>query len=156
MGSTGKFILPKLGQKRAWERIFRERLSEPLHLNLIALFIAAFGSFRHKVYFDLVVRLPYAYGLLEAADAAASMGLKRFTAVEFGVASGAGLMNMCKIAERVTKTTGIEVDIVGFDNATGMPEPVDYRDHPEYYSPGDYPMESPGKLVAACHPTPAF
>jgi hypothetical protein len=150
--SAGRFILAKLGRKRTWERIFRERLSEPLHLNLISLFVMLFGGFRAKVYFDVVVRPQHAFALLEAADAARALGLKRFTAVEFGVASGAGLMNMCHIGRQVTRATGVEIDFIGFDNATGMPDPVDYRDHPEYYRPGDFVMESRDSLVAALPP----
>jgi hypothetical protein len=30
-------FIKKLGQKRIWQRIFYERLTEPLHLNLISL-----------------------------------------------------------------------------------------------------------------------
>lgn len=152
MKGTLQFFMAKLGRRRTWERIFRERLSEPLHLNLISLFVAAFGSFRHKVYFDLVVRPQHAYCLLAAADAAKSLGLKRFTAIEFGVASGSGLINMCRIGEQVTKATGIAIDFVGFDNATGMPDAIDYRDHPEFYQPGDFVMESRDKLVSALPP----
>jgi hypothetical protein len=118
-------------------------------MNIISLFVLLFGSFRTKVYFDLVVRPQHAFTLLKAADAAKALGLKRFTAVEFGVANGAGLLNMCRIGERVRKATGVEIDFVGFDNATGMPNPIDYRDHPEFYKPGDFPMQSPDALKAA-------
>ena len=49
-------------------------------------------------------------------------------------------MNMIEIAQKVTKTTGILIDIYGFDTGKGMPEPIDFRDHPEYYNTGDFPM----------------
>jgi hypothetical protein len=49
-------------------------------------------------------------------------------------------MNMIDIAEKVTKTTGVDIQIFGFDTGKGMPPPVDYRDHPEYYNTGDFPM----------------
>ncbi len=49
-------FLKKLRRGYIWERIFRERLSEPVHLNLLALPVALFGSFELKIYFDLVIR----------------------------------------------------------------------------------------------------
>jgi hypothetical protein len=121
-------------------RLFYERLTEPIHLNFLSLFVAAFGSFRRKVEFDLVVRHSHAFSLLQAADNAKLLGLKSVTALEFGVASGAGLLNICEIARRVTGETGVAFRIAGFDSGAGLPPPRDYRDHPEYYREGDYPM----------------
>jgi hypothetical protein len=95
------------------------------------------------VEFELVVRQYYANGILRAADWAAGQGLKEMTAIEFGVAAGTGLLNAAMIARRVEKTTGVRVRIVGFDSGAGMPVPADYRDHPDLYSPGDFPMDVP-------------
>jgi hypothetical protein len=128
-------------QKSARYRILRERLTEPLHLNLAALTVGLCGSFRTKIDFDLVQRPHYAYGLLAAADQAAEQGLKAFTAVEFGVAAGEGLLNLCSIAKRIEEATGIAVNIAGFDSGCGMPPPIDYRDHPEEFQFGDFPMD---------------
>lgn len=134
------FILKRLSQKNSWNKIFKQRLTEPLHLNIIALFVLVFGSFRKKVAYDLVIRPQHAFGLLHAADQAKERGFKTITVIEFGVANGAGLMNLIEIAKKVTKATGIKVNIYGFDTGEGMPEPIDYRDHPEYYNSGDFPM----------------
>lgn len=133
-------FLKKLSQKYIWQRIFYERLTEPMHLNLISFFIALLGSFRQKVAFDLVLRQQHAYALLNAADYAKSLGYKKVTAIEFGVAAGAGLLNLQNIAKRVTKATGINFDLYGFDTGTGMPPPQSYKDHPELYQAGDFPM----------------
>jgi hypothetical protein len=121
-------------------RLFYERLSEPMHLNIISLFVAAFGSFRRKVEFDLVVRHSHAFGLLGAADTARMLGLNSVTVIEFGVANGAGLLNMCAVSKRVTRATGVTFRLAGFDSGAGLPPPRDYRDHPEYYRESDYPM----------------
>jgi hypothetical protein len=126
------------------ERLFRERLSEPLHLNLLSLFVGAFGSYRAKVYFDLVLRQYTAFCLLDAAQRAASLGLRRVAVLEFGVASGAGLLNICENAQRVTKATGVEFEVYGFDTGGGLPPPRSYRDHPELYQSGDFPMDLDG------------
>jgi hypothetical protein len=49
-----RFLLPKLGHRHVWCRLFVERLTEPLHLNVLSMFVAVFGSFRAKVAFDRV------------------------------------------------------------------------------------------------------
>jgi len=131
----------RLRGRGAFERVFRERLSEPLHLNAISLFVATLGPYRAKVYFDLAFRQYTAFCLLNAADRARQLGLKRISALEFGVASGAGLLNICKNAEAITKATGVEFDIIGFDTGAGLPPPRSYRDHPELYQAGDYRMD---------------
>src|SRR5262249_17804948 len=58
-----------------------------------------------------------------------------------GVAAGEGLLNLCAIARRVTDATDVQVNIAGFDSGAGMPPPVDYRDHPEEFRAGDFPMQ---------------
>ncbi len=143
------FVFSNLLERKTLERILRERLSEPLHLNLLSVPVALFGSTRAKIYFDLLVRQHHAYGLLQAADRAAALGDKRVTVIEFGVANGAGLMNLCRLAEPISKATGIGFDIVGFDTGRGMPVPLDYRDHPEFYESRRFPMQAPERLRAA-------
>ncbi len=117
------------------------RFSEPLHLNLMAALVKLFGSYRAKVAFDVTQRHHYAYCTLRAADEARRLGLRSLTVVEFGVAAGAGLLALCDISRRVTACTGIEISVVGFDTGKGLPAPGDYRDHPELYQSGDYPMD---------------
>jgi hypothetical protein len=135
------FVLSKLREKRIWQRILRERLTEPLHLNLLSLLVGAVGSYRAKIAWDLVVRQPYAYGILKAADYARSLGIGRVSVLEFGVAAGAGLMNMAAIARRVTNETGVQFSLYGFDTGAGMPPPTDYRDHPDMYQRGEFGMD---------------
>ncbi len=141
----------KLTQSHIWERMFFERLTEPLHLNLISLGVLGFGSFRAKVKWDLVVRQHNAYAILKAADAARGMGLTTVSLLEFGVATGAGLMNMADIAARVSDVTGIECKLHGFDTGKGMPPARDYRDHPDMYAHGDFAMDA-SKLRAKLPP----
>ncbi len=134
-------LYKRLFSSNKLRKVLVERLTEPLHVNLISAAVSLCGSFRTKVDFDLVLRPQYAFPLLRAADLANEWGYKSLTVLEFGVASGAGLLNICSIAERVRQTTGISFRIVGFDSGQGMPEPIDYRDLPEIYASGDYPME---------------
>jgi len=142
-----------LRRRDIWQRIGTERLTEPLHLNLIALLVAAFGTTRAKIAFDLWVRQQHAYGLLHAADLARTQGLREVTAVELGVGAGTGLLNLCQLAGKIEQTTGVHFHIVGFDTGTGMPPPTDYRDHPELYATGDYAMDH--EAVRAALPSDA-
>lgn len=135
------YVLRRALAGKKGRKIFVERLTEPLHLNLIALGVALFGSYRAKVDFDLMVRQQYAFPLLFAADEARRLGLSRVTVVEFGVAAGAGLLNLCDLARRTEGATGVAIDVVGFDAGTGMPPAVDHRDLPEYFQEGDFPMD---------------
>ena len=56
------FLLRRLAHRKIWSRIFNERLTEPLHMNFLSLFVWVFGSYRAKVDYDLVVRQNNAYG----------------------------------------------------------------------------------------------
>lgn len=111
----------KLKNRQVWIRILKERLSEPLHLNFLSILVGLFGSYRAKISFDLVLRQHNSFAILMAADQAQSLGINKIQLLEFGVASGAGLMNMAKIASRVRKVTGVEIKVVGFNTGQGMP-----------------------------------
>jgi len=130
-----------LRRRDIWKRIAVERLTEPLHLNAIALGVALAGSTRAKAAFDVLVRQQHAYGLLDAADEARRRGFGRVTVVELGVGSGAGLLNICDLASRISRATEVAFDIVGFDTGAGLPPPADHRDHPELYSAGSFPHD---------------
>jgi hypothetical protein len=133
--------MKKLTQKYIWRRIFYERLTEPMHLNLLSLLVYFFGSYRTKIEFDLIIRQHNAYAISKCAVMAKSLGVRTVSIIEFGVANGAGLMNMAEIAKKITKETGILFKIYGFDTGKGLPPPRDYRDHPEIYREGDCPMD---------------
>jgi len=49
---------------------------------------------------------------------------------------------MCQIAERTRKATGIQFRVFGFDTGKGMPPALDYRDLPESFQAGDFPMDA--------------
>jgi hypothetical protein len=140
-----------LSRKDVWKRIAVERLTEPVHLNLIAATVALVGTVRAKVAFDVLVRQQHAYGLLHAADLARSRGIGSVTVVELGVGSGTGLLNLCELSALVSRATGIRFELAGFDSGSGMPPPRDYRDHPELYKAGWFPMDRT-QLAAALPP----
>jgi len=138
----------KLANPRIWRRIYLERMGEPLIYNLVSLWVLLFGSFQRKIDYDLVPRQPYAFGALQAFREAEKAGYRHIILVEFGVAAGAGFLNLLQICQRLSRDFKIDFTLVGFDTGQGMPKALDYRDHPEKYKFGDYPMSHPEKLKA--------
>ena len=134
----------KLFEKRIWNRIYTERLGEPIIYNLVSLFILLFGNIVQKIKYDLVPRTPYSFGLDLAFRETQKLinnnklNIKRIIIIEFGVASGAGLMNLANTSKKLSKYYNIDTQVVGFDSGKGMPKPMDYRDHPEKYLSGDF------------------
>jgi hypothetical protein len=95
----------------------------------------------------LISRSNYLYGMLRAADVAKYFGKRHVTVIEFGVASGAGLLNMVALAPAIEKETGIGLRIVGFDTGRGLPTTQGYKDHPEIWNSGDFATEDRNKLL---------
>jgi hypothetical protein len=90
---------------------------------------------------DISRKPQYLLGITEAAKQAIFEGISSISAIEFGVAGGAGLLVMQEEAEVVSQKTGIDIRVYGFDMGTGLPQLIgDYRDHPDIWNPGDYPM----------------
>jgi hypothetical protein len=86
-------------------------------------------------------RPQYLWGMLQGATLAKVLGIERVSVMEFGVASGAGLIAMEHIAERCEQRIGIKIDVFGFDTGTGHTELNDYRDLPYKLSAGFYPCD---------------
>lgn len=101
------------------------------------------GSVARRAEFDIWPRPNYAFGLYSAGRLARSLGLKRISAIEFGVAAGKGLRVMESLAQEIGQHFGIEIAVFGFDTGTGMPPPLDYRDLPYVWREGFYAMDVP-------------
>lgn len=91
-------------------------------------------------------RKHYALSLAMGVLSAIMCNVGKITAVEFGVGAGRGLLDLCKAAKFFREELDIEIDIYGLDNATGLPDPVDYRDHPEIWQKGNYWLRDPAEL----------
>jgi len=89
---------------------------------------------------NLYHRGHYAYCMILAAETALRMSLTRVSVIEFGVWYGAGLRNICEIADFLRQTLGMEFRIFGFDTGVGLPAVADWRDHPELWSSGALAM----------------
>jgi hypothetical protein len=101
-------------------------------------------SVETRARWDLSPRPHYLVGLLFAAGRAGAEGVPAICAIEFGVAGGSGLMALQDEAESVERATGVAISVYGFDaGPEGMPGFCgDYRDHPDLWRPGDYPMDA--------------
>ena len=85
---------------------------------------------------------PHYYSVLyETVRLAASLKYKKISCIEFGVAGGNGLLAIEKYAKKLEKKFGVQIEIYGFDNGTGLPKSNDYRDLPFLWSEGDFEMD---------------
>lgn len=86
-----------------------------------------------RALWDLGTRPPYLVGLVAAAQQAKLQNVAEISAMEFGVAGGAGLIALQDDARSVERDTGVAIKVFGFDmGAAGLPEFIgDYRDHPD-------------------------
>ena len=83
----------------------------------------------------------YVWGVLQGCALAKVLGYKRASVIEFGVAAGAGLLRLERIAQLVEDKIGIGIEVYGFDTGIGLPKPQDYRDCPNLWLDGQYPMD---------------
>jgi hypothetical protein len=82
----------------------------------------------------------YVWGTIQGAGLAQILGIRQISVIEFGVAGGNGLIALQDIAVRVEEILGVEISVYGFDTGSGLPKPTDYRDLPNLFSEGLYPM----------------
>src|ERR1700676_5675989 len=86
-------------------------------------------------------RQHYALMLAHGVRASIHSGISRMSAVELGVATGAGLLSLCKAADFFRQDLDVDIRVYGFDTGAGLSEPsADYRDHPELFHKGAFPM----------------
>jgi hypothetical protein len=86
------------------------------------------------------LRPNYTWGLVNTTFLASSLRLPRISAIELGVAGGNGLISLERAARRLRQIFGVQIDVYGFDSGEGLPKPVDYRDLPNLWPEGAYPM----------------
>lgn len=86
-------------------------------------------------------RMHYAAGIYKAAYEAKNLGYKKFSVIEFGVAGGAGLLNLEFHAKEVSRIFDIDIEMYGFDLGTGLPKVAEgYKDTVHIWQPGFFKM----------------
>ena len=86
-------------------------------------------------------RRAYVWGVLKGCALGKVLGYASVSVIEFGVASGAGLISMERIAEAAENLIGTRIEVHGFDTGTGIPKTMDYRDCPNIWLDGQFPMD---------------
>ena len=86
----------------------------------------------------------YLWGTMCAAGLGAALGHARISVIEFGVAGGNGLLELERVSRWVAGRSGLAIDVYGFDTGSGLPQPQDYRDVPNLWSEGHFPMDPDG------------
>jgi len=97
-------------------------------------------------------RKHYALGLAHGVLMAQQCGYDKLTAIEFGVGEGGGFRSLIHGAEYFRNQFGIDIEVYGFDNATGLPPPQGYRDHPELWHAGQFRLPDVDAMRATLPP----
>lgn len=86
-------------------------------------------------------RPSYTWGTMQGVHLAKALDIDRVSVIEFGVGGGSGLISLEKIAQKMESIYEVKIDVYGFDTGVGLPKPTDYRDLPNVYSEGLFPMD---------------
>jgi hypothetical protein len=125
---------------RLYDNVFQSDLLWPITKCLIKNFRLFSYSFRARI--GLLAKKPeYARCVFAGAFLGKSLGFKRISVIEFGVAGGRGLTALETHAQRIGREMGIEIEVYGFDTGKGLPKSDDYRDLPYIWREGFYAMD---------------
>jgi hypothetical protein len=103
------------------------------HVNLLHQRIMARGGSS--------LRANYLYGSLHAARLAKVLAIPAISTIEFGVAGGRGLLALEKAGVFAEEAFGVSIDVYGFDSGRGLPKPTDFRDCPNLFLEGQFPLD---------------
>ena len=105
------------------------------------------GSFAARLKAGGFERPALAFCLYNAAREAKALGHTAFTAIEFGVAGGNGLLLLCKYRDQIEVEVGLKITLLGLDAGSGLPVTSDPRNLLYCWPPGSFEMDIP-KLEA--------
>lgn len=125
------------------ETLDRLAMEPPFRIVARALLKRLPVSIETRDRWELSDRPAYLMGVHAAARQAEKQGVQAISVLEFGVAGGEGLVALEREAESIERATGVEIRVYGFDmGGAGLPEFIgDFRDHPDAWQPGDFPMD---------------
>jgi len=125
-----------------WHQLAME---PPFRLFIRAWLKRANVSAQIRALWELSQRPAYLLGVLTGVEQALKEDVREISVIEFGVAGGNGLVALQTEAEAVERELGVAIKVYGFDmGQSGLPELIhDYRDHPDGWRAGDFPMHEP-------------
>jgi hypothetical protein len=131
--------------RKKLELITRLLMEPPFRILTRALLKQVRVSVKTRALWGLSIRPAYLLGVLTAAEQALKQKVPEISVIEFGVAGGDGLVILQREAEAVEREIGVGIKAYGFDlGSQGLPTFIgDYRDHPDWWKPGDFPMDEP-------------
>jgi hypothetical protein len=122
------------------ERVIRG-VMEPSRLIRVLWRKIPIGPFSLRMKYDVFTKTQYAFGIYHAAKLAKALRIREISCIEFGVASGQGLLHMENAAKEVSREVGIKIQLYGFDLLTGLPEIRGYKDQPYVWKSGFYKLD---------------
>lgn len=110
--------------------------------NLLDIMTRSRAFYRERFATYNLPRMWYAKGIDDAVQLAKLTGVNHISVLEFGVASGAGLINMEFHAQEQERLSGIKIDVYGFDSGVGLIfDEEDSRNIAWRFGMGDYATE---------------
>lgn len=85
-------------------------------------------TYGKRLRYDALVQPEYGFWIYTSALLARALGYHEISVIEFGVGSGAGLVNVGRHVQQVHRELGVDFQVYGFDTGSGMPKSQDYRD----------------------------
>ena len=102
------------------------------------------GSLDFRLSLQALDRPQYAFGVKQAIYLASKLKHPKVSVIEFGVATGEGLLALEAYAAELGRRAGIQVEVYGFDTGHGLPVASDYRDLGYIWKRGAYQMDVAG------------
>lgn len=99
------------------------------------------GSFEFRYSINSLERMHYAYIVFNAAKLAKKLNIKTISVIEYGVASGRGLLLLEYYSEEIEKILDVKIELYGFDMGSGLPTPSSYKDLPYHWKKGFFKMD---------------
>lgn len=108
----------------------------------VDVFTRARAFYRQYYKMKKLPRMHYAYNIYAAALETKRMGYEKMSVMEFGVAGGSGLVNCEFHAREIGRLTGVEIEVYGFDNGSGLPEVNEgFKDLVHFWPAGSFQMD---------------
>ena len=104
---------------------------KPLRVALLAYLGLKFKTF--KPHYESI--------LYEGCLEAKKLGINQVSAIELGVAGGAGIIALEKYKKKIEKVLDINIDIYGFDTGSGLPKIETDEDLPFFWKGGLYKID---------------
>ena len=118
-----KFInrkLASLGRRQlSWSEESSEQESDFAYKALNAIYCRLMARERGNL------RPTYTWGVIQGCHLASTLGVKRISVIEMGVAGGNGLVSLERVSEKSEDIFGVGIDVYGFDSGCGLPKPQD-------------------------------